>query len=157
MELVQEKTVLQIFERMAYIDPEGHTTFKSGAKESDRNFFLPPFCKWVEQEWSIDKKKEHKQTVRMKVFDVRPQYMQYQFSCRTVDNVELIVDVSFYWSIMEDAGMQSMIMKTADAPGDICTHARSGIIQCVANKTLLMFIENFNEIVRDGAGRIAAE
>merc|ERR1712086_647466 len=27
-----------------------------------------------------------------------------------------------------------------------------GIIQCVANKTLLMFIENFNEIVRDGAG-----
>jgi len=152
VELVQEKTVLQVFERMAYIDPEGHTTFKSGAKETDRNFFLPPFCKWVEQEWSIDKKKEHKQTVRMKVFDVRPQYMQYQFSCRTVDNVELIVDVSFYWSIMEDAGMQSMIMKTADAPGDICTHARSGIIQCVANKTLLMFIENFNEIVRDGAG-----
>jgi len=152
VELVQEKTVLQVFERMAYIDPEGHTTFKSGANEDDRNFFLPPFCKWVEQEWSIDKKKEHKQTVSMKVFDVRPQYMDYQFSCRTVDNVELIVDVSFYWCIMEESGMQSMIMKTADAPGDICTHARSGIIQSVATKTLLNFIENFNEIVRDGAG-----
>jgi hypothetical protein len=85
--------------------------------------------------------------------------MDYQFTCRTVDNVELIVDVSFYWQIMPEDGLQKMIMKTADAPGDLCTHARSGIIQCVANKTLLNFIENFNEIVRDGAGvlRLSAD
>jgi len=149
VEMVQEKTVLQVFERMAYIDQTGHTTFKSGEHETNRNFFLPPFCKWVTQEWSTDIRKEHKQTQLMKVFDVRPQYMKYQFSCRTVDNVELVVDVSFYWKVMD---MEKMVMQTADAPGDICTHARSGIIQSVANKTLLQFIGGFNEIVRDGAG-----
>eukprot|EP00657_Telonema_sp_P-1_P006795 TRINITY_DN2621_c0_g1_i2.p1 TRINITY_DN2621_c0_g1~~TRINITY_DN2621_c0_g1_i2.p1 ORF type:complete len:320 (+),score=133.60 TRINITY_DN2621_c0_g1_i2:365-1324(+) len=75
--------------------------------------------------------------------------MQYEFQCRTVDNVELIVDVSLYWSIVD---IEKMIMATADAPGDICTHARSKIIQSVANKTLMEFLRDFNEIIRKGAG-----
>merc|ERR1719399_958238 len=75
--------------------------------------------------------------------------MQYEFTCRTVDNVELVVDVSFYWAIVD---IQKMIMCTADAPGDICTHARSKIIQSVSNKTLMEFLKDFNEIIRKGAG-----
>merc|ERR1712146_852076 len=75
--------------------------------------------------------------------------MQYEFTCRTVDNVELVVDVSFYWAIID---IQKMIMCTADAPGDICTHARSKIIQSVSNKTLMEFLKDFNEIIRKGAG-----
>merc|ERR1711988_931435 len=82
-------------------------------------------------------------------FDMRPKYMNYEFNCRTIDNVELVVDVSFYWQIID---VQSMGEKTADAPGDICTHARSKIIQAVSNITLMTFLERFNEIIRDGAG-----
>jgi len=75
--------------------------------------------------------------------------MNYEFNCRTIDNVELVVDVSFYWQIID---VQSMIEKTADAPGDICTHARSMIIQAVSNITLMEFLEKFNAIIREGAG-----
>merc|ERR1711904_165802 len=48
--------------------------------------------------------------------------------------------------------MGSMIERTADAPGDICTHARSMIIQAVSNITLMTFLERFNEVIRTGAG-----
>merc|ERR1711904_56352 len=50
--------------------------------------------------------------------------------------------------------MGSMIERTADAPGDICTHARSMIIQAVSNITLMTFLERFNEVIRTGAGVI---
>jgi len=145
---VQQKIVLQEFERMAYKDETGKLVFVSGDTEM-RNFFLPPFCEIVKQDWSIDLRKEHTETVDVWRFDVRPSYMQYEFTCRTVDNVELVVDVSFYWAIID---IQKMIMCTADAPGDICTHARSKIIQSVSNKTLMEFLKDFNEIIRKGAG-----
>jgi len=45
-----------------------------------------------------------------------------------------------------------MMEHTADAPGDICTHARSKIIQSVSNTTLMEFLERFNDIIREGAG-----
>jgi len=145
---VQQKIVLQEFERMAYKDETGKLVFVSGDSEM-RNFFLPPFCEIVSQDWSVDLRKEHTETQQVWRFDVRPSYMQYEFTCRTVDNVELVVDVSFYWAIVD---IQKMIMCTADAPGDICTHARSKIIQSVSNKTLMEFLKDFNEIIRKGAG-----
>merc|ERR1712070_137439 len=73
----------------------------------------------------------------------------YEFNCRTIDNVELVVDVSFYWQILD---VKSMIERTADAPGDICTHARSMIIQAVSNITLMDFLAEFNDIIRKGTG-----
>merc|ERR1711988_196967 len=145
---VQKKIILEVYERMAYKDETGRFHFVSGDSEM-RNFFLPPFCEVLKQEWSIDLRKEHKECERVWRFDMRPRYMNYEFNCRTIDNVELVVDVSFYWQIID---VQSMIEKTADAPGDICTHARSKIIQAVSNITLMSFLEKFNEIIRDGAG-----
>eukprot|EP00656_Telonema_subtile_P009331 TRINITY_DN14386_c0_g1_i2.p1 TRINITY_DN14386_c0_g1~~TRINITY_DN14386_c0_g1_i2.p1 ORF type:complete len:579 (+),score=192.66 TRINITY_DN14386_c0_g1_i2:231-1967(+) len=149
VEEVRKKIVLQEFERMAYIDTTGRTIFRHGDVAEERNFFLPPYCEKVVQEWSTDLHKEHTETEQIWRFDVRPTYMQYEFACRTIDNVELIVDVSFYWEI---TNIEMLIMKTADAPGDICTHARSRIIQSVSNKTLMHFLKDFNEIVREGAG-----
>lgn len=149
IEEVRKKIVLQEFERMAYINPQGDTIFMHGDVPEQKNFFLPPYCQKVVQEWSTDLHKEHQEVEQIWRFDTRPTYMQYEFACRTVDNVELIVDVSFYWEI---TNIELLIMKTADAPGDICTHARSKIIQSVSNKTLMHFLKDFNEIVREGAG-----
>merc|ERR1711988_1035002 len=145
---VQKKIILEEYERMAYKDMTGKFIYVSGDSE-DRNFFLPPFCEVVTQEWSTDLKKEHTQVERVWRFDMRPSYMNYEFNCRTIDNVELVVDVSFFWQIID---VQSMIEKTADAPGDVCTHARSMIIQAVSNITLMEFLAKFNEIIREGAG-----
>merc|ERR1719181_2194941 len=133
---------------MVYKDMTGRFIYVSGDSEN-RNFFLPPFCEVVTQEWSTDLKKEHDTFERVWRFDMRPSYMNYEFNCRTIDNVELVVDVSFYWQILD---VKAMIERTADAPGDICTHARSKIIQAVSNITLMSFLEKFNEIIRDGAG-----
>merc|ERR1711998_595851 len=145
---VQEKIILESYERMVYKDMTGRFIYVSGDSE-DRNFFLPPFCEIVQQEWSTDLKKEHDSFDVVWRFDMRPSYMNYEFNCRTIDNVELVVDVSFYWQILD---VKSMIERTADAPGDICTHARSMIIQAVSNITLMDFLERFNEIIRAGAG-----
>merc|ERR1711988_748153 len=145
---VQKKIILEVYERMAYKDETGRFHFVSGDSEM-RNFFLPPFCEVLKQEWSIDLRKEHKECERVCRFDMRPRYMNYEFNCRTINNVELVVDVSFYWQIID---VQSMIERTADAPGDICTHARSMIIQAVSNITLMEFLAQFNDIIRAGAG-----
>merc|ERR1712022_107234 len=145
---VQKKIILESYERMVYKDMTGKFVYVSGASEN-RNFFLPPFCEVVTQEWSTDLKKEHDTFERVWRFDMRPSYMNYEFNCRTIDNVELVVDVSFYWQILD---VKAMIERTADAPGDICTHARSMIIQAVSNITLMTFLEKFNDIIRAGAG-----
>merc|ERR1711939_302207 len=145
---VQKKIVLQEYERMVYKDATGKFIYVSG-DSAMRNFFLPPFCTKVVQEWSTDLKKEHTEVEKIWKFDVRPSCMKYEFNCRTIDNVELVVDVSFYWRIVDTL---EMIEKTADAPGDICTHARSMIIQAVSNITLIEFLEGFNDIIRRGAG-----
>merc|ERR1712139_255839 len=145
---VQKKIVLEEYEYMAYKDQTGKFIYVSGDSEM-RNFFLPPFCEVVAQEWSTDLKKEHKSFEKVWRFDMRPAYMNYEFNCRTIDNVELVVDVSFYWQIID---LQHMIEMTADAPGDICTHARSTIIQAVSNITLMEFLEKFNSVIKQGAG-----
>merc|ERR1711959_586158 len=62
----------------------------------------------------------------------------------TGDNVELNLSISFFWSLENIA---YMIRNTDDAPGDICHHARSEIIQAVSKVTLKDFMENFNQII----------
>ena len=145
---VPKKIILEEHERMVYKDETGKFIHVSGDSVM-RNFFLPPFCQVLQQEWSTDLKKEHVNFESVWKFDVRPSYMKYEFNCRTIDNVELVVDVSFYWKIVD---VMEMIQHTADAPGDICTHARSMIIQAVSNITLMEFLESFNDIIRRGAG-----
>merc|ERR1711975_46468 len=109
------------------------------------SFFLPPYCKIIELLWSSGIRKNKKEK-RMKVFDSRPWYMDYEFVVRTHDNVELLLSISFFWSLENIA---FMIRNTDDAPGDICHHARSEIIQAVSKVTLKQFMENFNFIVHE--------
>ncbi|KAJ9439532.1 hypothetical protein DIPPA_16912 [Diplonema papillatum] len=140
----QEKIVLEEYQTVVYKDPTGRFHYVRGDSDM-RDFFLPPFCELVTQEWSVDLRKEHKQVEAVWKFDRRPSYMNYEFNCRTVDNVELCVDVSFFWAIID---VPLLIEKTADGPGDTCTHARSRIIQEVSRLKLLEFLERFNEIIR---------
>jgi len=87
---------------------------------------------------SIDRKE------RIKIVDSRPHFMEYTFVCRTTDNVELVIDVTFFWQVID---VEAMIEKTDDAPGDICAHARSVTIQAVSTLTMEEFMMNFNSIL----------
>jgi len=68
------------------------------------------------------------------------------FYCRTSDNVELAIDVKFFWQV---ADVRHMIQKTDDAPGDICLHARSVANQAVSKLTMEEFMHNFNRVLSD--------
>jgi hypothetical protein len=72
--------------------------------------------------------------------------MWYEFDVRTRDNVELVLGVTFFWQISH---VEKMVVTTDDVPGDICSHARSEIIQSVSKVTLETFLNQFNSIIRD--------
>lgn len=112
-------------------------------ERENRSFFLPPYCRLVAVRWyrtpDILQKEQD-----ITHFDLRPQFMTYKFVARTCDNVELVIDLTFFWEIND---IKKMIHKTDDLPGDICNHARSVIIQDVSQVTLEKFMAEFNEVV----------
>merc|ERR1719409_1118738 len=108
-------------------------------------FFLPPYCQLVEVNWSTGIHKD-KRNMRKTVFDSRPWFCNYEFVCRTADNVELTLEITFFWSL---DNVPAMIRNTDDAPGDMCHHARSEIVQSVSQVDLRTFMERFNPIVKD--------
>jgi hypothetical protein len=71
--------------------------------------------------------------------------MWYEFEARTQDNVELVLGITFFWQIVD---VEAMVKATDDTPGDICSHARSAIIQSISQVTLEQFLAAFNSIVR---------
>eukprot|EP01065_Artemidia_motanka_P024990 TRINITY_DN298_c0_g2_i1.p1 TRINITY_DN298_c0_g2~~TRINITY_DN298_c0_g2_i1.p1 ORF type:complete len:836 (+),score=293.37 TRINITY_DN298_c0_g2_i1:65-2509(+) len=148
----QQKIILEPYETVVCKDPSGMFSYASGdpglppeERGPGPNFFLPPHHQLLTQKWSIDLKKEGTQTVDVSRFDSRPSYMNYEFTCRTLDNVELVVDVYFFWRIID---VKAMVTSTADPPGDTCTHARSSIMQQISKIKLMDFLERFNEVVR---------
>ena len=92
--------------------------------------------------WSRGRRRE-KRDLAITIFDTRPQYMSFEFNCRTSDNVELVLEGTFYWEVVSIA---AMLRFTSDAPGDVCAHARSCFIALISKVTLQEFMEKFNEI-----------
>eukprot|EP00198_Chlamydomonas_reinhardtii_P011859 XP_001701196.1 predicted protein [Chlamydomonas reinhardtii] len=92
-----------------------------------RSFFLPPYWELVSLMWSRGRRREHRD-LRITTFDMRAQYMSFEFNCRTSDNVEMILEGTFFW--------------------DVCAHARSCFIQLVSKVTLQTFMDTFNDIAR---------
>jgi len=72
--------------------------------------------------------------------------MWYELEARTKDNVELVLGLTMRWELQD---MQAMIQTTSDATGDICSHARSVVIQAVSNLPLETFLSRFNKVVQE--------
>eukprot|EP00756_Hemistasia_phaeocysticola_P028549 Hpha_TRINITY_DN16179_c3_g7::TRINITY_DN16179_c3_g7_i1::g.7962::m.7962 len=150
---VQEKIVLEPYQTVVCKDESGVFYYASGDTElppEERgpgpNFFLPAYHKLYTQRWATDLRKEGTSYEDVWLFDSRPSYMNYEFMCRTLDNVELVIDVYLFWQIID---VRAMVTGTADPAGDTCTHARSCIMQHVSRIKLMDFLERFNDIVRD--------
>eukprot|EP01114_Cavostelium_apophysatum_P005496 TRINITY_DN1655_c0_g1_i1.p1 TRINITY_DN1655_c0_g1~~TRINITY_DN1655_c0_g1_i1.p1 ORF type:complete len:597 (+),score=224.73 TRINITY_DN1655_c0_g1_i1:141-1931(+) len=111
--------------------------------ESTTSFFIPPYCELVGLNWYTSQDLKHKEE-RVTHFDLRPQFMTYDFVCRTSDNVELDIELTFFWEIVD---VKMMIGKTNDLPGDVCNHARSVIIQEISQVTMEKFMAEFNTII----------
>merc|ERR1719421_1353197 len=81
--------------------------------------------------------------------DLRPQFMSFEFNTRTSDNVELVLEGTFFWQIVDVA---RMVATTGDTTGDISQHARSKFIQKVSQVTLKEFMDNFNALASEAQG-----
>jgi len=111
-------------------------------------FFVQPYCELITQRWSTGLHKDKRGLTigaPPNLFDCRPHFMWYEFDCRTRDNVELVLGVTFFWAVVEVAQMISM---TDDASGDLCSHARSSIISAVSQLPLEDFLSSFNAVVK---------
>jgi regulator of protease activity HflC (stomatin/prohibitin superfamily) len=144
IEEVRSRILLENHESVIIKDKDGKYRIVHGEKV-DESFFLQPYEELLEMHWSSGINKEKRNLVITHI-DSRPKFMWYEFGVRTKDNVELILGVTFFWQIVD---VEKMIRTTDDAPGDICSHARSMIIQSVSKSPLEVFLEKFNDIVRD--------
>ena len=124
-------------------DKDGKYRIIDGSKVEE-SFFLQPYQELLQLRWSSGINKENRDLVITHI-DARPKFMWYEFGVRTKDNVELILGVTFFWQIVD---VDKMVRTTDDAPGDICSHARSMIIQSVSKSPLEKFLDSFNDVVR---------
>jgi len=144
IEDVRRKILLETHQSVIIKGKDGRFRIVSGS-QSENAFFLQPYETLVAMSWSSGIHKE-KRDLKITHIDSRPKFMWYEFGVRTKDNVELILGVTFFWQI---ENIETMIKTTDDAPGDICSHARSMIIQSVSKSTLEAFLDRFNDIVKE--------
>jgi hypothetical protein len=145
-EIAEVRSLVKLADYEACIvrDRTGKDSYYFGKNESQRSFFLPPHAHLVELLWSRGRRRELRDLVITKL-DLRPMYMSFEFNVRTNDNVELVLEGSFFWEV---ADLESMIKFTSDTTGDICNHARSRFIELISKVTLQDFMAQFNTIAK---------
>ncbi len=141
---VRERILLEDQQTVVVKDREGKYSFRRGS-DPERAFFLEPYSELVRFRWSSGLHKDQKNLLLTHI-DSRPKFMWYDFEVRTQDNVELVIGLTFFWQITD---VVMMVRTTDDTTGDICSHARSMIIQAVSQVTLEKFLASFNEIAHD--------
>ena len=141
-----------------------HSGNASGAGDGTA-FFLPPHCELVTMHWSSGTSKEDAEQnvvrnakqvaykVPMTKIDLRAQYAFFEYKVRTSDNVELLLEGTIFWQVVD---VPRMIERTGDPKGDVWYHARSALIQAVSAVTLEQFMASFNSIVSRAAATDSA-
>jgi len=133
---------LEDHETVVIKDRTGRYIFRKGS-DAERSFFLDAYSELVQFRWSTGLHKDQR-ALQITHIDSRPKFMWYEFEARTQDNVELVLGITFFWQIV---GVEAMVKTTDDTPGDVCSHARSAIIQSVSQVSLERFLAAFNGIV----------
>merc|ERR1719262_523071 len=142
---IRELIKLADHEALIVKDQEGLFKYYYGSdekrgKDQPRSFFLPPCHDIVQLCWSRGRRRE-KRDLLIERFDTRAQYMSFEFNCRTKDNVELVLEGTFFWEVVD---LPLMVRTTGDTSGDICNHARPQFIKHVARVTLKEFMDDLN-------------
>jgi len=147
VEDVRELNMLADHEAMIVKDKDGILHFHYGDPqradpEHPRAFFLPAHAEVETLFWSGGSRRA-KRDLKIKRFDMRPQFMWNEIDCRTQDNVELILETTLFWEV---ADLAQMVRKTGNLTGDIYNQIRSQFIKHVAQKTLKDFMSGLHLI-----------
>jgi len=146
--ILEVRNLIKLSDREAMIikDKAGEFHFYYGSEakrgQQPRFFFLPAYAEIVKLNWSRGRRRE-KRDLFIQRFDCRAQYMSFEFNCRTKDNVELVLEGTFFWEVVD---LPLMVSTTGDTSGDICNHARSQFIKQLARVTLKEFMDDLNNI-----------
>mmetsp|Transcript_70253 Transcript_70253/g.195541 ORF Transcript_70253/g.195541 Transcript_70253/m.195541 type:complete len:775 (+) Transcript_70253:86-2410(+) len=147
-EIVDVQKLIRLADHDALVmkDETGAFKYFFGSDElrgdQPRAFFLPPYCEIVEHVWSRGRRRQTRD-LRITQLDMRPQFMNFEFNSRTSDNVELILEGTFYWQLSD---VPKMMIYSGDVTGDICNYARSAFIQKISQVTLKQFMDDFRRI-----------
>ncbi len=139
---VRQRILLADHEAVVVKDRSGAFQIRRGV-DAERAFFLAPYNELVQFRWSSGLHKDRRE-LRLTHLDLRPKFMWYEFEARTHDNVELLIGITFFWQIVD---VERMLRVTDDTPGDLCSHARSDILQAVSQVPLERFLAAFNEVI----------
>jgi len=125
-------------------------------KKEGTAFFLQPHHELVTMMWSsgtspndaannvVRNAKQVAYKVPVTKIDMRAQYAFFEYTVRTSDNVELVLEGTIFWQVSD---VRRMIERTGDPKGDVWYHARSALIQAVSLVTLETFMSSFNALV----------
>jgi len=144
VERVTQKVLLEEHEVVVLKDKEGKYHFRRG-KDENSSFFIPPHWEVLNFRWSSGLHKDERNLCISK-FDLRPKFMWYEFDVRTRDNVELSLNVTLFWQVLD---VEVLVSATDDASGDVCSHIRSKIIQKISQVEFSEFLTSFNTLVHE--------
>merc|ERR1711937_1026485 len=95
-------------------DNAGVYTFHSGASNGKGTaFFLPPHCELVTMHWGsgtsaedvknnvVRNMKSPAYRVPVTKIDLRAQYAFFEYNVRTADNVELVLEGTIFWQVLD--------------------------------------------------------
>jgi len=147
IEEVRRLISLAEHEALIVKDKDGQFQYHFGSPQKrspgeSASFFLPPYAEVVRLCWSRGRRRE-KRDLFIERFDCRAQFMSFEFTCRTKDNVELILEGTFFWEVVD---LPRMVRTTGNTSGDLCSHARSQFIKHVARVTLKEFMDDLSVI-----------
>merc|ERR1719336_2888166 len=146
VEKVQELIRLADHEAVLVKDKDGqiHVHYGNPDRQSSgpRAFFLPPHSEIVQLWWSSGLRRL-KRDLCIERFDTRPQYMWFELDCRTCDNVELLLECTLFWEVVD---LAKLVRSTGNLPGDMFNQARAQFIKHVAQVTLKKFMEELHTI-----------
>jgi len=147
--IVEIRSLIRLADHEAIIIKDGsgnmHFHYGDPKKQQDgkaKSFFLPPYSEVVELRWSGGLRRAKRDLV-IDRFDCRPQFMWNEIDCRTQDNVELVLETTIFWEVMD---LSQMVRSTGNLPGDIYNQIRSQFIKHVARCTLKQFMEQLHTI-----------
>mmetsp|Transcript_159419 Transcript_159419/g.511492 ORF Transcript_159419/g.511492 Transcript_159419/m.511492 type:complete len:459 (+) Transcript_159419:410-1786(+) len=149
IEKVQTLIRLADYEAVVVKDKSGKLTVHYGSPERQspdrpRSFFLAPYAEIMQLWWSSGLRRATRDLC-IERFDTRPQYMWFEFDCRTADNVELVLECTMFWEALD---LEKLVRSTGILPGDVFNQCRSQFIKKVSKVTLKKFMEELHSVSR---------
>jgi regulator of protease activity HflC (stomatin/prohibitin superfamily) len=149
--VIEVRSKIRVLPHQAVVvrDASGDLSVRGGADDDSQAFFLEPYFKVLEMQWSDYSRpgvEEPAPKALISKIDLRARKMFFNYEVRTGDNVKLRLEGTIFWQVKDVAKMISL---TSDPAGDISQHARSALIQGVSKVPLSRFMSDFNNITME--------